>query len=301
MIAKRTKVLIAENPRAVYGDRQAAIRQLRDLLIDRGYSVEVCRSLAQVQEESVRWWQEGQLRTVVSAGGDGTAAELANRLPAEIPLLIFPLGTENLLAKYLGINASPAEACHRIMQCETRRVDAGLANGRLFLIMAGCGFDAEVVREMHSTRRGRINRWSYAWPIIQTLRHYRFPGLRVRESRLEMGRAAVERTAAWAFVFNVPRYAANLPFCPSADPHDGLLDVCTFRLPGRLQGLSYFANLLVGRHRGLRDFQHTTSRSLTIDVEPGGGIPVPYQLDGDPGGFLPVEIQILAERLNLVV
>jgi diacylglycerol kinase family enzyme len=29
--------------------------------------------------------------------------------------------------------------------------------------------------------------------------------------------------------------------------------------------------------------------------------PVPYQLDGDPGGLLPVDVEVLPERLRLVV
>jgi diacylglycerol kinase (ATP) len=30
-------------------------------------------------------------------------------------------------------------------------------------------------------------------------------------------------------------------------------------------------------------------------------VPVPYQLDGDPGGYLPLEIEVLPNRLTLIV
>ena len=47
--------------------------------------------------------ERGELRGVVAAGGDGTVAEIVNRVPDGVPVTVLPLGTENLLAKYLGI------------------------------------------------------------------------------------------------------------------------------------------------------------------------------------------------------
>ena len=98
------------------------------------------------------WHCHGVLRALVAAGGDGTAAELANRTTPGVPLALFPIGTENLLARYLKIDQS-AETLGRII-CGgmVRRLDAGSAQGRLFLLMAGCGFDAQVVQRLHQHR-----------------------------------------------------------------------------------------------------------------------------------------------------
>ena len=59
----------------------------------------------------------GQLRVVVAAGGDGTAAEIVNRTPRGSPVAIFPLGTANLLANYLGIGHDPASVAEMIAEC----------------------------------------------------------------------------------------------------------------------------------------------------------------------------------------
>ena len=40
---------------------------------------------------------------MVAAGGHGTVADLVNRLPSEVPIALLPLGTENLLARYLDL------------------------------------------------------------------------------------------------------------------------------------------------------------------------------------------------------
>ena len=83
-----------------------------------------------------RLFEQGMLRVVVGAGGDGTAAELVNRCESRVPITMLPMGTENLLAKYVGLSADPQAMCRTVMEGQTVRLDAGKANGRLFLLMA---------------------------------------------------------------------------------------------------------------------------------------------------------------------
>ncbi|MCA9134286.1 MAG: hypothetical protein KDA45_14055, partial [Planctomycetales bacterium] len=235
MSSRGEQVLIAANPKSGSVSSRQRVADLRQALTDRGFGCHVCHSLEQVQQESLRLQQGGCLRAVVSAGGDGTADALTNLLPSHLPLLVFPLGTENLLAKYLGIHGDVRQACDILQADQRLAIDVGRANGQLFLVMLSCGFDAEVVRQMHARRTGHINRWSYTRPIYSALRNYRFQQLRFET---DAPQAASEHwpldAAAWLFVFNIPRYAASLNFCPQADPCDGLLDVCLFQRSGIL-------------------------------------------------------------------
>jgi diacylglycerol kinase family enzyme len=75
------------------------------------------------------------------------------------------------------------------------------------------------------------------------------------------------------------------------------LDVCTFCHGGLWHGLYYTAAILTGTHRWLTDFAQRRIGRLRVTSESK----VPYQLDGDPGGFLPVEIEVVPNRLTLVV
>ena len=95
-------ILIAANPKSGAVSRPELLDGLRDSLIGDGFTVDVCTCLDQVERQAVELHDAGRLRAVVSAGGDGTAAALANRITSQIPLLIFPMGTENLLAKHLA-------------------------------------------------------------------------------------------------------------------------------------------------------------------------------------------------------
>jgi diacylglycerol kinase family enzyme len=311
MAVVETHVLIAANPKSGAIASANRVAELRNAVQARGFHCEILSDLECVRSTSNKLQAAGVLRAVVSAGGDGTADALANALDAEIPLLIFPLGTENLLAKYLQLTGDVRQACETLVVGQRKKIDVGKANNTLFLVMLSCGFDAEVVRHMHAIRTGHINRWSYTRPILNALFKYRFPRLRVQTEATLGSEAPVGRDAAggagvaWLFVFNIPKYAAALNFCPQADPTDGLLDVCTFRNPGVHWGLGYFARLWTGSHQRMRGFVHQRCQRITIAAPVDAGQrelkDVPFQIDGDPGGVLPLEIEVLPSRLTLLV
>jgi diacylglycerol kinase (ATP) len=182
------------------------------------------------------------------------------------------------------------------------RLDAGRANGRIFTLMAGCGFDADVVHRMHKGRVGRrISQWSYVGPILEAIRSYEYPLLHVdcqlgSESAATNESATLKLSARWAFVVNLPYYAGGLRLSPRAVGDDGLLDVSTFGNGSLWHGLRYVAYVLLRRHHWLADYKNTRVRRVRIESHAN----VPYQLDGDPGGFLPLEIEVLEERLSVV-
>ena len=291
-------VLIAANPKAGPRSGEIAIAALASWLGNRDFRVEVITDLNVVAQRAATEQTAGKLRSVVAAGGDGTIAELANRLPSCTPMTVLPLGTENLLAKYLGIVRKPETVAETIATGATVRLDAARAGDRVFLLMAGVGFDAEVVRRLHASRRGHIRHTSYLKPILQSIRSYGYPELRLycRTDGPDGGAEDLVR-ARWAFLTNLPRYAVRLKFAPNALGTDGLLDLCTFRRGSWWHGLRYLAHVIVTRHTCLNDCSAKRVKHIRIESDE----PVPYQLDGDPGGYLPVEINVLPQYLRLVV
>jgi diacylglycerol kinase family enzyme len=239
------------------------------------------------------------LRAVIAAGGDGTVAEIVNRTSPQINIAVFPLGTANLLARYLGIDRNPQNLAQTIVAGNVVRLDAGRANGRIFLLMVGCGFDAYVVEQLHTARQGHISYWSYVRPILRSIRSYEYPELRVYCDPPPPGGRSGEQpiTARWAFVVNLPGYAGGLQIAPRAVGTDGLLDVCTLRRGWLWHGLRYLSYVRFGRHERLADCRTALVRRLRIESDS----PVPYQLDGDPGGVLPLEVEVLPRRLSVIV
>jgi diacylglycerol kinase (ATP) len=291
------RILLAVNPRAGAraGDRH--VQQLRNLLEAQGFSVSVCLSLDQVTDHAHRLYAEHDLRCLVAVGGDGTAAEIVNRTVPGMPIAIYPLGTANLLANYIGMRPNPFAFAEMIAQGRSIFFDAGCANGRVFLLMAGCGFDADVVRRLHERRSGHISKWSYAKPILSSIRSYQYPLLRVSCEAKGADCQPWSTTARWAFVANLPAYGGGLQLTPDADGTDGLLNVCTFQRGSLWNGLRYLGFVLARQHYRLADCELASGCRLRIESDEE----VPYQLDGDPGGLLPLEIEVLPARFQLIV
>jgi diacylglycerol kinase (ATP) len=297
------RVLIVVNPKAGAGSGKARVERLVAALDRHGLKAELISELAAVADRAAEAEASGRLRAVIGAGGDGTIAEIINRSPARVPIAMLPLGTENLLSKYVDMPRAPEEIAEVIAAGVAVRHDAGKAGSRLFFLMVSCGFDAEVVRRLHENRQGHIRHWSYFKPIWQTIRSYEYPELRIYCEPVDHldgasdGHPLEPIRARFAFAFNIPRYAFGFQFAPDALGDDGLLDVCTFRTGSFGHGLWYLANVVLGRHHRLADCSMMRARRMRIEAD----VPVPYNLDGDHGGFLPLDIEVVPDRLTLLV
>lgn len=266
------------------------VAALVTVLTRQGVKAEVTSGVADLK----RWtavdspWQPD---VVVAAGGDGTLSLVAQTTPPETVIAPMPTGTENLVSKHFGVCSEAVPMNAMLMSGRTVKIDAGLANGRLFLVMVTCGFDAEVVRAMHLTRRGHISRLSYFGPMIRAIRRYRFPELTVTLA----SDASPHVTCRWAMVFNLPRYAAGLDIEPQALGDDGVLNLCAMQNGSVLGGLRYLAGIIAKRHSLWPDVVRRPITSCEISSH----TPVAYQIDGDYGGKLPVKIGVLPGRVRL--
>jgi diacylglycerol kinase family enzyme len=288
------RVIIAVNATAGATTSREAVQRLQNQLAQRGFSAEVPTDLAEVSAKANALHAEGRLRAVVGVGGDGTAASLLNATAPGVPITLLARGTENLLAKHFRMGLTPESAAEIIAEGQTRTIDAGVANGRLFVLMASCGFDADVVSRLHARRQGHIRHWSYVRPILDALRSYDYPPLTIQQTLADGSQHTIE--SRWLFAFNLPCYAFALGLAPDADAEDGFLDVCAFQQGSFWHGLRYLLAVTRKRHRELADCRMSRVRRLRIESVR----PVPFQVDGDPGGILPLEIEVLPGRMTLL-
>ncbi len=295
------EVWILSNPRAGARESAQTVDQLESRL--RVRSLQVTRfDNPQDLGEALKQARPCDVRAVVMAGGDGTANLVAQLAPPDIPLIPLPLGTENLLAHYLGHRRCPESIAAAVESGPVVRYDAGECNGQLFLLMVGCGFDAEVVKQVHGARRGHIHQFTYLGPILHTIRNYRYPTLLVRYRDADLpGRPVRQWQGKWAFIVNLPRYARGLTFVPHASGTDGRLDLCLFRSGSLFKGLYYLSQVILGRHTRLSGCTLASVESVIVEVADGESeTGVPWQFDGDPGGTLPIEVRVLPSRVSLI-
>src|SRR5581483_11204895 len=143
-------VAILANPIAGSASSPRLLEELVAGLIAQGLKPTVCR---RPQELSLLASSAAKsLRCVIAAGGDGTLAEVLNRAP-DVPVSILPLGNENLVARHFDCPKSSPLLIQSVLAGKLRLMDLGRMNGRYFTLMAGVGFDADVVHRVHRNRR----------------------------------------------------------------------------------------------------------------------------------------------------
>ncbi|GAB3980279.1 hypothetical protein GCM10027615_58460 [Plantactinospora veratri] len=111
-------------------------------------------------------------------GGDGMVQRCSDALAgSDAALAILPAGTANLLATNLGIPEDLAEAVRIGLTGPRRRLDLGRLGGEHFAVMAGAGFDGEMIRDADRDLKDRLGRLAYVWT---GLRHVRSETTRMR-------------------------------------------------------------------------------------------------------------------------
>ena len=285
------RVAIQRNPISGSGRREAELARMIEGLKAAGLKPYLFSDRQKLAYHLENPAFRAHLVCIVAAGGDGTVDDLINRYPG-IPLAIFAMGTENLLAKYCGIPRGGRQVAEIIAQRCTRTIDLGQVGERRFAVMASCGFDAEVVSLAHARRKGRITKLHYIKPILQIWNSYRHPAL-----RLYCDRSTEPLACQMVIISNISRYALNLPVNPQAADHDGLFDLCTIAhaTPWRLIRIM-LRGLMTGRIASPGVAYHRCQH-LKVEADE----PVAIQADGDPVGHTPQEFRVLPHALQLLV
>ena len=288
----RPWVAIQRNPRSGSGKRRRFLFDLASALKRHNLRPHIFSRREIVAERLNDPERRAALVGIVAAGGDGTLTDVANRFPG-VPACPFPLGTENLLAKYLGIPLDGEAAARIIAAGNVRKFDVGQAGKETkFLIMGSVGFDAEVIRRLHDSRRGNISHLSYMSPIFRSVMSYSFPRLTVTADELP---EPIE--GSLVIVSNFPAYAFKLPVNPDAEPDNGLLTVRVFEKSGRWNFAKYCAMVPRRRHLERPDVRVFKTSSVTVEAE----ATAPVQIDGDPFGTTPVTFRCRPGELELFV
>jgi diacylglycerol kinase (ATP) len=289
-------VAIVANPVAGLGKGTRTARQLRRSLESAGIKTNLILDLPAADREPL-----ASADAVIVIGGDGTLRATAERcleITGKIPpLLPVPMGTANLMGRHLAIHWPPKDLPQRIVQslasANVIRLDAGRANGRLFLLMAGVGMDAMIIHEMERLRDGPINFASYAIPAALALANYRYPPLEV----VVDGEKIFPSAPAMAFIANVREYGTGFPVAPDARPDDGVLDICVVPVDSPADAIQRFLHAAAGEL--VRSEGVLYARGKQIEVR--SPQPVPVQVDGDPAGHTPLRIDLLPIRVPFIV
>ncbi|MRS11608.1 MAG: diacylglycerol kinase [Actinobacteria bacterium] len=166
---------------------------------------------------------------VVAAGGDGTVSAVAYALrDTGIPVLAYPAGTANLLARNLRLPVDPIDLAVATIAGRTVTIDLGeltlpARDGRTgrrrgFSIAAGAGFDAKLI-EAAQPLKASLGEGAYIIGAMQNL----VPT--VSKFTLTLDGKVVETEGIAVMLMNLARIQFDLAVTHGSDAQDGLLEV----------------------------------------------------------------------------
>jgi diacylglycerol kinase (ATP) len=291
------RVMVLYNPIAGAGRAARVARSLREPLAGAGHDV----SLMETRTDPPASWLLPALAGVdllVVAGGDG-AMRLAGGPAADsaTPVYHFPVGTENLFSREFGMDRSVPRLLRAIGRRETRVVDVGRVGEETFLLMISVGFDADVVIDLASRRKGGITHLSYVGPIVRQMLRWRPPRLTIDVD----GTRLVDDRPGFVVVANARQYARRLDPARNASMTDGLLDVAFFPTAGVRSLPRWALACRLGRQMNDPRLVSGRGRAVVLRSDP----PRWYQIDGDaPEGLdrdPPAELAISLSNNGLPV
>lgn len=293
------RALVLFNPAASRAPSEGELAPILRSLRERGWSVALQRTTGPGGATALaKAGVASGCDVIIAAGGDGTVNEVVQGLAHSDAMLgVLPLGMVNIWAQEIGLPQHIGAAVQSLANGEVRRVDLGLADWgnhreRYFLLMAGIGFDAEVVQRTRPHLKRTLGPFAYIWNGV--LGALGSPGANME---IDLPGETLRRKAMLALAGNTRLYAGGVRVTPAACMDDGLLDLCLFTGRGFWRAALYAAELLVGCHR--RDAAVLYRRAACIAVH--AAPPLPVQLDGELAGVTPVTLRVAPLALRVIV
>jgi len=223
-------------------------------------------------------------------GGDGMAQRCIDTLAATgTTMAIIPAGTANLLASNLGIPKDIEGAVMTGLHGQRRKIDAVRMNGERFAVMAGAGFDANMINGADGGLKDKLGRAAYVWTGSKSFRAPPFQAkIKVDGSPWYSGPASCILAGNVGALFGGVRVFAD------AEPDDGLVELAVVTAEGMAQWARTAARTLTGSPEQSPFFQMTKARKVKVKLdrkvlyEMDGGARTKvksYRLDVEPGAI----------------
>jgi diacylglycerol kinase (ATP) len=267
---KSMRVKLIANPGAGNVEEAAHnLKQVTGYLKANGLKVDV--ALAKPKEKATplarRAVKDGY-KIVIAMGGDGTIeAVMRGMIGSKARLGIVPAGTENNIARSLGISEDLEQACASIVSDNTLELDMGQITTRKgkkfnFFEMATVGLAAAIYPDANKVANGKFLNIRGA---IMTLAR-QDPKPRVSLTLNDDSKIEVETMVV--MVSNTPGFGKNFNVAPRASLQDGLLDISIYPDFSKVELLGYYAAVMDGGYSGDGKVQHYQVRKLKVKTSP---------------------------------
>ena len=250
------------------------LRELRAVLAHHGVSEPLWFEVPKSKKapERVRRALDAGADLLFVWGGDGMVQRCVDALAGRpVTVAIVPAGTANLLASNLGIPHDLEAAVEIGLYGRRRTIDSAVLDGERFVVMAGIGLDALMIRDADGVLKDRFGRLSYVLTGARNLRLPRF-GARVRVD----GVTWFQGKAACVLMGNVGSIFGGIDVFPHAEPDSGRLEIGVVTAKGLTQWIRALTRTATGNAARSPFVEVTSGTKLRVDLDR----PMPVELDG---------------------
>jgi diacylglycerol kinase (ATP) len=290
--------------------RAEQIRRIADALSGLGHQVDVAATTAAgsatVQtHEAVRAGAE----IVFACGGDGTVHEVLQSLTSEsgahrAALGIIPMGSENALARNLGISLDPVSAALEQIRSTARTIPLGKiayeGGFRYFVLMAGVGPSGALAYSLLSADKSKLGRVTYYLRAARLFVTRRFHCFEVEYADAASG-VTVRKRAVSAMAVRVGSLGGLFGKLTGgqASVEDTDLQIILISPPGLISLPLWFLSSWLNLRGPNRLFRSIRVRSFSC--WPISASSPHFQADGEWLGRIPIEVSIVQDAVRILL
>lgn len=284
-------VAVILNPAAGAGKTLKLLPRVSSALqaLGRPYHLHVTTRAGEAPEVACEFAKAGP-SVIIAVGGDGTINEVVNGIAAsgrQVPLGVVAGGHGSDFARTISAPVDVDTAIRRAASGIHRPIDLGRVTfddgtSRLFINVAGLGFDAEVAeRAYHSRLPG--GKLPYLTALTGALLRFRNLEVTVAFDGHRLTQRAVFVTVA-----NAKFFGGGLQITPMAAIDDGLLDLAIIGDLGKVELLRQVPRVYRGLHTDHPKFTHHRVRTVRVET----ASPARVQVDGELAGAAPATFAV---------
>ncbi len=287
-----SRILLMINPRSRSGEE--ATEEISEALRGCGHSIIIPEDKESHDDpnEFIRK-NKNQADFVLVGGGDGSVNHLLPGLvDSQLPLVLYPLGTANNLARTYSLPQNINEICQSLAHSHVVSIDLGLVNGLYFVNVAGMGLSTEVNRNVPHKLKRYLGVMAF---ILTAFRMF----LKMKPFKATVkGQEKEVHTRSWQIsVCNGKHYGSGLTIKHDATLEDGKLHLLSTEVKSFWSGIKLIPTLYSGHFKHHHEVTLLTAESFVIKTKRVFKIDV----DGDLKTQTPAEFKILRKALKILV
>lgn len=288
---KRRTALLIINPRL--GEKITQLSDMIAVFAAAGWKTDVVlKEFGGHTQQLAKAAAEAGYDLVIGCGGDGTLNQVVNGVMAaknrHSIVGVIPTGTANVWAREIGLPEDPVEACLSLVNSEARKVDLGhmdvealaiptrdkgrsrpvnSATGGVhhFLLMAGLGIDAALMRRASTTLKEKLGGAGVAISAVKGLTSQKAFPVEIQAAGKDRGETLLWKGEALQVVVgNTRRYGNIGEATPDAFIDDGVLDVLVITAGNALMTMQQIIAFLVHHKPGNDGSEHFQGSHIRI-------------------------------------